>query len=271
MRERLKKAISAIVWFLIKGSSTVELDRAAGEARKRYHPRVTTRILYFLAFGTFNFPYEAKTGNPGEIPPALIAAGYRRMIANYLAEEILGRRIFADFLRVDPGGIFVTELIEGPSPASIEETQEALDEVRTFLWEVAGLSTWQFSARNPRSFSNIIGGLLIDGESCLAASPLLLSFLLMMFTRQEIWAVFTLTGEFPPFDTVIFPRLENSLQELGDVPEEVWVWLHKCKKATKAWHNSEPRPWEKLARALFSFYRGLRDIQYGRELWNARD
>ena len=215
---------------------------------KIYAPGFVPRAIYWLAFQA-EFPYIRNQH-------ALRAAVLRRNLAGKLSEYWYGENRVARAIRIDEmdGRFAITsEFVAGSEP---RDRQRA----RTFLFDLdrkfeeAGLPTWQVDPRQPRGIDNLIETpdgrfQIIDLESGLV-SP--------MASPRAWWRAFR-RGLVPLYDDVFFDvsrdYVASESATMADRMGSDWLaelisLIDQTEVETQRWHDSEPRIWSRLTRAL---------------------
>ena len=221
-----------------------EGDRVA----KIYRPGLLPRALFWLAFQA-PFAYEVNE-------TALRACLFRRNLAGHLTRYWYGTNRVAPAIAVERVGgrlALVSTFIDGREPEDHAAVRAFLSDLSNHFDDV-GLPTWQIDPRQPRSLGNVLqcpdgSFTIIDLESGLV-SPL---------ASPRAWWRALRRALVPFYDDVYFDltrdyieREEASLRSAcgDDWFTELVDLLNQAEAETWAWHQSEPRVWSRLARAV---------------------
>lgn len=222
---------------------------------KRYSPGFLPTALYWIAFQA-QFPYIRNNA-------AMRAAMHRRNLAAMLAEYWRDTPAVARIESISTVGghpAIVSERIFGTPPTDRVAAKRALTVMKR-RFEGAGFPTWQIDPVQPRAIDNLLQ--TADGKYHVVD---LESGLVTPFASIRSWMRAIRRGLVPFFDDVYFDITRayvarESLRmrfALGNTwYEQLTRTLDDAEREAQAWHQSEPRVWNRLLSAVMSGF-GIR-------------
>ena len=230
-------------------ASTVYLDKDRGVAIKEYNPCLLVQGLYWLAFQA-PFPYQKRK-------EALLAAQYRRDIANLLTKHNFGYDMVSPILNIrETNGTYqlVTRFVPGDKPWSNHQIYGELRKLTDFF-NTVGLPTWQVLPGNPQAYSNFI----VTPEQQLKLIDLESALVLPVPPLAQLGGSLR-DGHIPTFDDVDFVRLRSYVVDNEASLQQTLGWgkldqltqaIELCEEYTHAWKSQELVFWGHIVRYIY--------------------